>query len=128
MGGFGYGCGSPCGGFGSECYNNNCNENACCASDARDSTCNVQENCFGKRRQVYWENEEVFGNNKVACSSDRRRNNFNNFNRGARSNAFASQFPGYGGACGFGGGCGPRGFGGAQKNLGYKPYGKSYHY
>lgn len=135
MGGFGYGCGLPCGGYGNECYNNNCNENACCAADARDSVSNVQENCFGKRRQVYWENEEVFGNNKTACCADRRRNNFNNYNRGARNNAYAAQYPGYGygggfGGCGIGGGCGvgAKVYGGVHKGLGYKPYAKSYHH
>lgn len=128
MGGFGYGCGFPCGGYGNECFANNCNENACCAADARDSIANVHENCFGKRRQVYWENEECFGNNRVACCADRRRNAFNNFNRGARANAYAAQFPLCGfGSCGFLGG-GPRVFGGAQKTLGYKPYCKSYYY
>lgn len=129
MGGFGFGCG-PCGGYGNEGFDNKYFDGACCGADARDSVANVQENCFGKRRQVYWENEECFGNNKVACCADRRRNAFNNWNNGGRARGYG----GWGNGCGigYGGcgvGCGPRVYGaapcdGVRRGLGYRAYGK----
>lgn len=113
MGGFGNGCG-PCG-FGNDYYDNNDYKSGYCGNNSNDNYVNSQNNTYAKKRQVYWENEDVYANNNSACCAKRDRNNFNNWKAGHKSRGGCSSGPGWG----------FRPFGGApcsglKRGMGYK--------